>query len=157
MKRIPFFALALTASTFFTSCNSDKKETPAPVKTKSELLVSHDWLITGATLAIGGQSVDAFAAGFYENCEKDNYLHFVSNNSALTYTLNDNTVACSPPSTENGTWSLNADQTKLTRTPQGQAAEVYDVLELTDTALKLSAKVDFAGTPIVITETYKVK
>ena len=157
MKRIPFLALALAASSAFVGCGSDKKSEDPKPKTKAEMLAAHDWIINGATLTVSGQTIDAFNSGYFDDCEKDNYYHFVNTNNSGTYTLNENTNVCTPSTAENGTWALNADQTKLAFTAQGSSAEETTITELTDSSLKLSATDNTLGTPILITLTFKVK
>lgn len=157
MKKNSFLLLALAAAGTLTGCGDDKKsEAPKP-KTKAELLAAHDWILSEATVTVGGQTGDAFEAGLYEECDRDDYYRFTNTNNGGTYTLNDNTNVCSPPNAETGAWSLNADQSKLTLTPQGDDAEELTVTELTDSSLKLSATGDIFGNAVTFKLSYKVK
>ncbi|MBT9393093.1 lipocalin family protein [Hymenobacter sp. NST-14] len=157
MKRISFLALAVAASSAFVGCSSDNKsEDPTP-KTKAEMLAAHDWIMTGAEVTVSGQTVDAYQVGMFEDCEKDDFYHFVNTSNGGTYTLNENTNVCSPSGAEAGTWALNSDQTKLTLTAQGSQAEESTITELTDSSLKVTGTVDFLGTPLTMTLSFKAK
>lgn len=154
MKKLSFFALSFALLGGIVSCSDDsKQEDPAPA-TKAEMLSGKDWVTSASTITIAGQQVDAYTTGFFEECEKDNILRFNTNN---TYVLSEGAVSCTPPTAENGTWAFNADQTKLTETAQDGEVVTADILELTDTTLKLAGTVDFLGTPITITQTFKKK
>lgn len=157
MRRIAFLALAVAASSAFVGCSSDSKsEDPTP-RTKAEMLAAHDWVMTGAEVTVSGQTVDAYQVGLFEDCEKDDYYHFVNTSNGGTYTLNENTNVCNPSGAEAGTWAVNPDQTKITITAQGGQAEESTIKELTDSSLKVTSTVDFLGTSLTMTLSYKVK
>ena len=153
MQRNAYLMLALAASISLAGCGSDaKSEDPKP-QTKADMLAAHEWILNTATVTVAGQTVDALAVGLLEDCEQDNFYRFTTSN---TFTLNENVKVCTPSSAESGTWAFNADQTKLLLTGQGSMQE-STITELTDRALKLSSTEDFAGTPITIDVSFKVK
>ena len=156
MKRISLLATLAVACTF-SAC---KKDDDKP-KSKADTLTSHEWMLSAATasVTVGGatQTMDMMNSNSLfalEDCDKDNVLSFAS---AGTYAVSEGATSCTPPTAETGKWSLNSDATKLTRTPQGGTDEVADVMELTDSSLKLSTSDNSYGTPILITLTFRKK
>ena len=157
--------MALALACGVASCGSKDKENPTP-KTKAEMLAAHDWILSGLVVTYTNpitqkkETVDAFAPGgnvFIEDCEKDDYLHFINSGTTKTYALNENTNVCSPPGNDKGTWSMNADQTKLTITPDGETAEEADIKELTDSSLKLTSADGLLGLPFEVELSFRVK
>ncbi|TYZ09300.1 lipocalin family protein [Hymenobacter lutimineralis] len=151
MKHISFLLLLLIASSIVISCKDD--DSAGPVKTKAEMLVAHDWIISGATFSINGEGTDAYDT--YGDCEKDNFFHFTASNH--TYSFYENSKVCTPATGTAGTWALNADGTQLTLTPLNGPAQVRNIIELTATSLKATTNARAFGNFVTITESYKAR
>ncbi|UYZ61966.1 lipocalin family protein [Hymenobacter weizhouensis] len=162
MQRNFWLVAVLAASSFLVGCGKkEKKEDPTPVRTKLNMLVEHEWAITGATTTAGGRAVDVFSTKLYEECKRDNLLQFASANNSNTYKRLENTKVCVPSLAESGTWTLSTDFTKLalksTASTSTTATQEFTVVELTDTSLKISYQVELLSAPITVVESYKVK
>ncbi len=108
-------ALPLFSILFLAGC---KKDTAVSTPNKDIITggSSKSWLIKKvvATLTVAGnvQTTDVTNT-FFQPCELDNYTTFNSDGSLL---LNEGATKCnsSDPQIQNGTYALNADESKLT-------------------------------------------
>lgn len=112
--------------------------------------------MTSAVVATyNGTPIDVYNnTAFFPACQKDNILRFSPDK---TYNVSEGAVSCAPPSTETGAWALSTDETKLTRTPPSGSATTADILELTDTSLKVSQAGNYQGIPVTVTFTFQKK
>lgn len=99
--------------------------------TRTFLLTSRNWRITGATGTSGSQTID-----FYPNipaCQRDNFFRF---NFNKTYIVDEGPTKCSAsdPQTSTSTWDFASNETKLVLGPQ---STTYDILQLTSTTLQI--------------------
>lgn len=162
MQRSFWLVAALAVSNFLSGCGKkEKKEDPVPARTKLNMLVDHEWIITGATTTSGSRAVNVFGTSLYEECKRDNILQFASANNSNTYKRLENTVVCVPSMAESGNWTLSPDYTKLTLKPTATsgatATREYAVVEITDTSLKISYQDELLSSPMTIVESYKVR
>ncbi|TAL40680.1 MAG: hypothetical protein EPN92_14240 [Chitinophagaceae bacterium] len=103
-KHILLSALCFSLITILYSCQKDS--TPAPGKTKTELLTSSSWKFSSAT--VGG----ADASGYLQACQKDNIYIFVA---AGTGTADEGSSKCNgaDPQTNPFTWNFASSETIL--------------------------------------------
>lgn len=104
--KIRSFALIATLSLFIISC--DKNDTPAPAKTKTELLTTGTWKFSSATA--NGTDISNQNPPF-EPCKKDNILSFTASGNG---NINEGATKCNvaDPSDTPFTWNwLNSETT----------------------------------------------
>ena len=118
-----------------TSCKKDDN-----TKTKTDMLTAGNWKLTAInispSLEIGGlQYSDIF--GFLPDCSKDDLTKFNSNGSV---NFDEGPIKCDAgsPQTTYGTWSFNADETKLTVIDSDGLPSENTISELTDATLKFT-------------------
>ena len=149
MKKIKFIiALAAMALTW-TSCTKD--EDKVEPKTKTELITAHTWKLNALTVnpAYNGFT-DIFAN---EPCFQDNSESYSSNGS---FVQNEGTNVCNSYSpTNTGTWSFNSTETILqTDYDNSLPNSSYNILELSDIALKYSGIYTIDGEDYTLTFTF---
>ncbi len=156
MKRFSRTILVLlaTCSVVFTACKKDDED-PKP-KTKAELLTAKSWRVSAdaSTVTSGGTTVSNDDYADYEACEKDNFTKFEVNKVAK---FDEGTTSCSGnPQTEIGSWDFNSDQTKLSLMSPDSApsSTSLDIVELTETTLKLRYTIASGGDTNTKTTTY---
>jgi Lipocalin-like domain/Prokaryotic membrane lipoprotein lipid attachment site len=130
MKKLLFPLLSLL---LLAAC-SKKDQGP----TRTELLTSGSWNLTASELDDDGNGtyeIDLYAS--FDACFKDNFVTFQSNGQMV---LDEGLTKCDPndPQTENSTWQLSADGSKLT-----VDGDTYDILELSNSTLRI--KDSYAG------------
>lgn len=88
------------------SCQKDNN-TPAPAKTKTELITTGTWKFSAAT--VGGSD----ASAFLQTCQKDNIMTFVA--AGNTGTIDEGATKCNSadPQTNTFTWSFTSGETIL--------------------------------------------
>ena len=128
-----------------------KKEEPAPVP-RAQLLAgtsSKTWKITAATTT--GQPAANFLLSFDE-CQKDN-LFILHTDKKLV--LDEGATKCNssnPQTISTGTWSLSADEKKITLSTSGSIVNGdVNITELSNTTLK--GTFTYLGTPVNVTFT----
>lgn len=131
---------------FLAACQKENKEDPQP--TRKELLVNK-WTVSDV-LEPGGSSVINFPVPQI-TCLKDNIFTIAAND---TYTIDEGPVVCDPSSAGTGTWTLTANDTKLTFTPDGASDDplVFTLIDVTGTTLKVS----YEMTDIPLPGTYTI-
>jgi hypothetical protein len=137
--------LALTV--FVTSCKKDK--------TNAELLSSKSWTLVSLTvdppIAVPFPTpttyTDVYAT--LEACEKDDLVKF---NTGGIVTFDEGTTKCNPaaPQTVGGTYSINSTETIVTVNSQD-----WNIVELTDSKLKVTYKESLLGVNYTFTATYQ--
>lgn len=133
------------------SCSKEETKTTTTNTDKTALLCGKAYSVTAFTLQIGGGTpMDYYAQ--MESCEKDNTLTFNTNGTTLE---DEGATKCDPddPQTVPGTWSFNADKTKIT-----YDGEEASIITLDGTTLKVQATTTdstFGEIKAVITYTKK--
>ncbi|TPG72410.1 lipocalin family protein [Hymenobacter nivis] len=133
MKKACFFLLIAAV---FSSCKKSGDDT-AP---SAELLTSKKWRLSADayTDVAGGTATTTNAYATLPACKRDDYLMF---NADKSLTTDEGPTRCSTtlPQTLTGTWSISADQAKLTSHTVGYSSFILhaDVVELSATALHL--------------------
>ena len=156
MKRLLLYLLVATAGIASTGCKKDTvTATPAP--TKTELLTNKNWVLTAETVSPGinaGGTVITDLYGQMPACSKDDFIRFETPN---VYKEDEGATKCSStsPQTTTGTWVFNADQTIITTTSQGSTPQSLNVVELTDSTLKITVVVANNGVNYTITATFR--
>ena len=145
MKCITLTALTLVtvaSSLVFTSCKKDKDD-PKP-KSKTELLTAKNWRLSAATSVIGPITIDVYAA--QDACDKDDFLKFNTNKSLI---FDEGLTKCDlrDPQSITGAWDLTVNDTKLKmqETSNPASAEVYDVVEISASTLKIKQTTSSGG------------
>jgi hypothetical protein len=134
------FSLVLVTGLMFTSCKKDSD----PVDD-----IVGSWLWQGATfdIMIGNQTLTQYLveeggytvteaeqlAGIYEQGLEDDFSGTIQVRDDQTYTSNFGGES------DSGTWSLSSDRKKLTIDSGTEGSFVFDVAELTSSAMKLQA------------------
>lgn len=153
MKRFTrtVFILLAVSSAAFTSCKKDDED-PKP-KTKAEMLTAKNWRISAASFTVGATTQDAFAS--LPACSKDDFTKF---NADKTLLSDEGTTRCnsSDPQTVSGAWDLTSNDSKLLlqETPNSSSAELYDILELSDSTLKIKQTETINGTTYIVNITF---
>jgi hypothetical protein len=155
--RFLFFSL-LSLTLLFPSCSKDDDVEQSP---KTELLTKSAWKMNAYTVEPGfptfdnegnitGSTNDIFA--MLEDCEKDDTHKFNTDKSLIT---DEGMMKCdsSDPQKTNGTWSLNADETSLTITEEGEP-QLVTILELTHSVLKVKSTETESGMTFTYTITF---
>lgn len=147
-------AICLTGLTFLSSCQDD----PIVPKTKTELLCSKSWKLSGLSvnpgIDIGGVVITDFLTQI-ESCTKDDIYIYVNDGRG---TIDEGATKCSPtdPQSSSFTWVFSADESKLTE----NNTDTYDILQLDESILKTSIIYDgseiggVAGIKYKLTSTY---
>jgi hypothetical protein len=114
-------------------CTS-KEAAPVPVKTKKELLIQKNWLISKWETKTPSTSwIDEYAS--WPVCSKDDAMLF---KTTQAYELNEGVISCNPPSLviETGTWQFESNETKININVTGP--RVWEIEQLSETALIIS-------------------
>lgn len=148
MKKILLSLTIIAAMVFASSCKDDATPEPTPkAKTKTELLTSSSWKITGGTIVppiviFGVEISDMYA--MMDECDKDDTKLYKVDKTGVT---DEGATKCDPddPQSETFTWAFDATEKMLIE--DGESA---DIEELTETTLRISTSIDaavFGGTP----------
>jgi hypothetical protein len=114
------------------ACQKDKSEDPPPTKTKKELL-ANKWKVSDIQDSLGNSLINL---PFDEiKCLKDNIYTIVSDD---TFIIDESTVVCDPSTAGSGTWTLLESDTKLKFTPTTGNPLTFNLLDVTETTLKVS-------------------
>ncbi len=132
MKKL--LLLALLAASSLSACKKDKED--AKPKTKSEIIVDKKWRINAATASFtaNGRPTTQDLLPFIDDCEKDNFTTYKGDKSFVD---DNGPTKCDPTDsqTQNGTWDLSSDQSKILITYPGQSTETANLTELTGTTM----------------------
>ena len=140
MKTLSTYLLtAALGLSVLSGCKKDSDNAAAPSKTSQ--LTAKSWRPTD--IKVSGQSI--FVAPFFNACDKDDFITFNADKSAI---YDEGTLKCdaSSPQTARGSWEFTTNETKLKLTdPSGTIIE-GTIVTLTSTALVMNANVDVLGT-----------
>ena len=131
---------AVLGLSVLSGCKKDSEDADtAPSKTSQ--LTAKSWRPTD--IKVSGQSV--FIAPFFNACDKDDFIKFNPDKSAI---YDEGVLKCdaTKPQTSKGSWELTTNETKLKLTdPRGDVTE-GTIVTLNSTTLILNASVDILGT-----------
>jgi hypothetical protein len=127
-----------------------KNSEPAPSTTRTDLLTTPKWKLTGGTISTGAFTLPI--STFVGACYNDDTFKFNTDKTVL----NDaGTVKCNTtdPQTQTGSWSFaNSDQTQLQLTvPNTPLNGVFDVKELSGSILHLNGTLNGATVDVTFT------
>lgn len=149
MKTLRLPLLLVLATTLLTACDNHKnQELPTP-KTPTEQLVGKDWKLTARTmspalrLADGRLITDAYAE--MPGYDRDDLLRF-EKPDVYTYDEGPTKRTTDMPQRYTGTWQFSNGDKVLSTKASGLGESSYDVLEVSETTLKVSGvKVESDG------------
>ena len=124
-------AVALSAILFF-ACKKSSDNNSNPSKTKTDLITASLWRFDNAKLA----GVDV--SGYFDDCEKDNTVTFVSNG---TGTVDEGATKCNAadPQTVSFNWAFENNESSIhTSTPLFPGTGDFTLSTLNDTQLAVS-------------------
>lgn len=145
MKHFSSFLLGLSLLLTMVGCGKKSDPTPTPsFSANTVALTAPKWRITaivGATTFAGQTTTTDGYAGL-PNCQKDNFLKF---NTNLTAVYDEGATKCSSSAAQSkqATWSYNSAETQLTiidpSVPAGSVGNTItaDILQLTATTLQV--------------------
>jgi hypothetical protein len=137
--------LLVCAIAVFASCKKNDDDTEVTLDISVTNIVG-SYKIASVTLLAGGTSRDVLNDNtFFEACERDDVTAFASNG---TYTITDAGVVCTPPTTDNGAYSVNV--TTKTITIDG---EVMKIESLTNKKIVVSKTSGSGASAITMTST----
>jgi hypothetical protein len=122
----------LLACAFFMACKKDSDNNSNTGKTKTELITSSTWKFDNAK--IGTTDI----SGFFDDCEKDNTVTFVSNG---TGTADEGATKCddSDPQTTPFNWNFENNETSIhTTTPLFPGTGDFKLNALSETQLAVA-------------------
>lgn len=154
MKKITLLLLLATLIGFGACKKDNNTATP---KTKKELLTAKVWkqtarTITPAVEVDGKLENDLFAHD--DACDKDDLYRYKADN---TFSYEEGATKCDPTSPDiydTGTWTFSADETKLILLYKSNNSYVVNLLELTESTLKVSYVEDDNGVTYTTIATY---
>ncbi|MCR5887857.1 hypothetical protein LRS06_08710 [Hymenobacter sp. J193] len=153
LLRTPLFAVLLTAG-LFASCEKENEAEPA--KTKTELLAEKNWKLTAETVtpavrAEDGELItDVYA--YLQECDRDDIMRFEKAGACV---LQEGLTQCGEgPEQFAGTWSFEANETILKTNLQTLGSSSFNVLELSESAMKIKGIRTIEGVDHTYTYTY---
>lgn len=140
--KLRILSIALLSFVFIlAACNDSSTITPAPaVKTKTDMLCFSTWTVSAATINpgidIGGGTKITDLHAQSDSCDMDDFIKF---NADKTGKDDDGLTKCDPtdPQSISFAWIFNEDETKLT-----YDGDVYDIITLNETTLKIKITID---------------
>ena len=144
--------LCITCTTIFFSCSKDDNDNKT--KTKTELLMAGPWKYTAVVSnpaydwnGDGNSSTDILS--LMHPCEKDDLENYKASG---VFEINEGATKCDPtdPQTWTLTWELIDNETKI----RFDGSFVLDLIEVTESVLKLKGSFVENGVTYVINETY---
>lgn len=150
MKRLPIAVVALACA--FTSCKKDSEDVK-PVS-KADLLTAKNWRASASiytfTSGTSTQTIDFYNGidptfgPYTPACTKDDFLKFNTDKSAV-FDEGPTRCSASDPQSSKSAWDFNSNESKLLllETSSSTSSELYDIVELSATALIIKqTKVD---------------
>jgi hypothetical protein len=139
-KRILYSAIVIFfISAFILACKKDSNNNNNTTKTKTELITSSTWKFDNAKLGI----VDV--SGFFDDCEKDNTVTFVSNGKG---NIDEGLTKCdaADPQTVPFDWNFGNNETTIhTTTPLFPGTSDFTISALSQTQLAVARDTVIAG------------
>jgi hypothetical protein len=140
MKKLIFSLLGLGLVLLIGACGNDEKAT-----TNTEKLTTGQWKLTAWTssFTFNGvlQPVDSYAQ--LGSCQKDDFIEFKTDGSCVK---DEGPTTCGGPQQVTGTWAFSDSETHIVISGLGFYDIDADILELTDTKLRVSYEVNLGGT-----------
>lgn len=132
--------LILSSIVILSSCKKDDEEDPA-----ANLVGTWNSGDATFTAMINDKTMTQYFIDVMQSSQADaqlstNLFYFILQQAftgTIQFKADDTYTSTLGGDTENGTWSLSVDGTKLTRTPTGMTPMVVDVVMLTATTLKV--------------------
>ncbi|MCC2545994.1 hypothetical protein LJY25_06020 [Hymenobacter sp. BT175] len=151
MKRFNLIFGLLAVAASFTACS--KEDDP---KTKTELITAKSWRMTAFTITTttGSNTTTQDLYASAGACSKDNFTKFNTDKRVI---FDEGTTKCSTtdPQSETGNWDFTANEAKLLLSEPGSSSAItYDLVELSESTLKLRATEVFGTTTYVDNITY---
>ena len=129
--------MTLLPSRLLSSCNDDDS---AP--SKRPLLAGKQW--TTVYYEMDGEDI----TDDREACEEDNTTIFFTDG---TFTDDIGTALCEESETDvQGTWEFKANETIISIRPAGESASDWNIVELTDSTLKISQYIQQLQAEVVV-------
>lgn len=139
MKKPIFFLLALLALSFV-ACDKDDDNA-----SNTDKLTTGQWKMTAWTSAFTfngiPQTIDSYAQ--LGSCQKDDFLEFKTDGTCVK---DEGPTTCGGPQQLTGTWEFTQDETHIVISGVGFYDVDAEILELTDTKLRVSFEVNVGGT-----------
>ncbi|HUR10874.1 MAG TPA: DUF5004 domain-containing protein [Flavitalea sp.] len=150
MKAKRFFLLLTVLSGFLIGCTKTNGDV---AKSKSEMLINKKWQLVSLTSQSGTGVTVINGVDSFPSYRRDDYLLFKSDS---TYEYNDNLEprpGLSSKIIDAGDWQLARNNTALEMhsTIWTRTYPLFDIMELTDTKLKMQTKSESDGSLVVIT------
>lgn len=157
MKQLILSACALSLL-FATSCKKDNDSNPSNGggnSSRKTTLTSGKWkmIASTTTYSVAGQTFNVDLYAMLQSCTTDNLFFF---NSDGTATQDEGATKCNasaPQTSAAGNWSLGDNDTKLIGSFSGTNITA-DILELSNTSMKLRYVTNYTGIPATTTTTY---
>ena len=153
-------SLLLLLAAALGSCKKDNETTPTASASKADLLVAKSWRISAETstyTVTGSTPIITNEYAGAATCERDDFLKFNANKTAV---FDEGATKCntSDPQTQNGTWDLTTNDTKLSLLDpsQGSIAFPFDVITLSANTLQLRYSYSYSSGGISATQTRDV-
>lgn len=138
MKRLSTYAMALLLMGGAISCKKDDKEDPKPQVTKTDIITAKSWRVSADIAEFNGRTFNLYAdPTIYEPCRKDDFSKY---NADKTVKYDEGVSMCDPsdPQIVTENWEFTSNETKIVFNELGgSSATIADVVELTETTLKL--------------------
>lgn len=133
MKNLRLLSLLFIIAfvTVFSACKKDDDKKPA---SREDMLTGKRWKMTSATVDPALFGITDWYAQM-EACDKDDYTEFKKGGQAI---FDQGAQVCDgEPQTQTGSWVFNGDQTKITVTEPDSGPITYDIIELTNSSIKV--------------------
>ncbi|MCB9246671.1 MAG: hypothetical protein H6606_09605 [Flavobacteriales bacterium] len=147
----------LTFVVLLSSLSSCKDDAADKLSTRTELLIKDKWILQASTIdpavvLLGNSITDVYA--LVPACDRDNFAQYNSNKTGV-YDEGATKCEAQDPQTVAFTWSFESDETQLR-----QDGDLYQILELSESTLKVRFSVDGAeygmvGKTFTLTNTYR--
>lgn len=131
------------------SCKKDTESVP-----RKQTIIAKSWNMTSFKLVNASGAEVEMISTFFEACRRDNLLKFAADG---TYKEDEGASKCDPadPQTfDSGTWTISADETKMTLTPAGETTSDLSFVSFSTSEVKLKGVDPVFGAIVV---TYKAQ
>ena len=127
------FLLLLCGVATLSACSKDAN---TPSLSRADLLTAKNWRVTAATTTTGGNVSVHDDYLLYKACERDNFIKFNADKTALQ---DEGATKCHPLEAQSDTltWALTQDQDQLIIGSRTSPGEAVAIVELSATTLHL--------------------
>lgn len=150
MKFVPVISILCCGMVLLSACKKDEQNSPTAQK-----LQAGKWQISASTLTFGYMGKDT-TVDFYSSwrpCEQDDMRVFDKNGKGYS---DENTNKCPEDNqVDKFTWELLDKDTKLKSVLSDKRTIIEDILEISDTALKLKSQDSVSSGPAIRIEKYR--